>query len=766
MAPYNWPRDGSSPLESANPFRPQSQPPAYHSDDEAAYPRQLPSRPKNPALPASKPMTPASPYGPPHFPPPERTPAMGPGWFEPPKVRIRSASVAHSSSMYSTPPDWFSDPSPRDRPPFGPPCSPKDPLRTGFSTSMFPDILQPPVPGRVTEAETDESTVTGFEPGARPTPVPRSRPPLYKDLGDREIRLVRILPERMSALRCELIHVSLDKPPKYVAVSYARGDPSEAQTVQVDGTDVPISTSLHGALKALRRKSGVITVWADALCINQDNGEERTRQVQHMKDIYSRAQSVAVWLGPEGDASGLAMRLLNHIAHRGDSPAYIRELIGSKSRRREFDAVVRVFERDYWTRLWIVQEIANATAVDVYCGPTRLPFNIYKTASKVFLRHKEDIAAHFPPGTFDSKPQSMTRSRLPYADVLGRHGPAGLPNIPSLLSLGHTSFLHVLQSCRNRHTAVPQDKVFGVLGLLPEEIRDNIKPDYSLSVRDVYINVVDYLLTTTSRLDVICESIHYPSETSTTALPSWTPDWSHITLTNSLGLSYDFKAAGSTKAKWSFKDHRSKLCISAVFLDVVKTRGIAVGPPCCEHDYLMAFMHWRALLLGDREPQDKEEHAQLREVLCRTLCAGQIPTQHSDPRMWSRVCYQAFASVLREKLRYLSLDRELTAYANSAQEISITAQKRIVGETCGGRMKGRCLFTTQNDGLVGMGTGSMAAGDIVVVPLGCYSPVILRPEGPGLYRFVGDVYVDGYMYGEAIDEWEKGRKELDEYVLC
>lgn len=60
----------------------------------------------------------------------------------------------------------------------------------------------------------------------------------------------------------------------------------------------------------------------------------------------------------------------------------------------------------------------------------------------------------------------------------------------------------------------------------------------------------------------------------------------------------------------------------------------------------------------------------------------------------------------------------------------------------------------------------MARGDVVVVPYGCSTPVLLRPEGSssgsgyGEYRFVGDVYIHGYMDGEAM---EKGSRE--EFLL-
>lgn len=78
-------------------------------------------------------------------------------------------------------------------------------------------------------------------------------------------------------------------------------------------------------------------------------------------------------------------------------------------------------------------------------------------------------------------------------------------------------------------------------------------------------------------------------------------------------------------------------------------------------------------------------------------------------------------------------------------------------------MMGRCLCITDGD-LVGLGTGFMTVDDIVVVPFECSTPVILRQEGD-VFRLVGDVYVHGYMYGKAVEEYEEGTRQLREYVL-
>lgn len=116
--------------------------------------------------------------------------------------------------------------------------------------------------------------------------------------------------------------------------------------------------------------------------------------------------------------------------------------------------------------------------------------------------------------------------------------------------------------------------MYGLLGVLPQGVQEEFPADYNLTVADVYERVVEPVIRTTGRLDVLCDAIHFPLHTSatSTSLPTFVPDWSYIPQTASLG----------------------QLC-------------------------LMAFVHWRALLL-DARPADED-------ALCRTLALGQIPAR-------------------------------------------------------------------------------------------------------------------------------------------
>lgn len=54
----------------------------------------------------------------------------------------------------------------------------------------------------------------------------------------------------------------------------------------------------------------------------------------------------------------------------------------------------------------------------------------------------------------------------------------------------------------------------------------------------------------------------------------------------------------------------------------------------------------------------------------------------------------------------------------------------------------------------GLGPTSAQPGDVVVIALCANLPLLLRPtdlEGSRLWSFVGELYVDGIMHGEAVE---------------
>lgn len=599
----------------------------------------------------------------------------------------------------------------------------------------------------------------------------------YTPLKAEEFRLVRVLAARISQVKCEILHRFFRDPPDYTAISYAWGDPSDMTKIKIRDENFPafieisISKSLYHALEAMRRKGEDVLVWADALSIDQQNRDEKNQQLSLMADIYKKAQYVSVWLGPEEDDSDLATALLQDVStavQAGADHIQVMNIFSSKAQDGSLLALAALFERKYWNRLWIVQEIFNAASIHVYCGSSQpLPWVVYQTASRVFQQHKKDLENFLP-----RNHSIVSQTQYSYSQMLAYSGPGSLPELDSLVSLGDEALLAVLRACRTKLSSDPRDKVFGILGVLGKEFREELTVDYGRSVKDVFTDVVDFLLTTTDHLDVICEAIHFPVHISSANLPTWVPDWSHIPALSAISLSpgTDFAASGDFKASCRFLgERRNQLEISAIPLGSIPWHGITVGTMCTLMDYLMAFLNWRALLLDHLglKADETESSLSLQEAFCETICFRQIPRSWKDKgrREWMEVCFHVFACLIQERLPCLAIDDQLAYYADFDVGVSPEAKSALIQDYFGSRMMGRCFCLT-SEGRMGLGAGFMARNDRVVVPLGCSTPVLLRPEGNrGEYRFVGDIYVDGYMHGKAIEDLNSDKRQLKRYII-
>jgi hypothetical protein len=112
-------------------------------------------------------------------------------------------------------------------------------------------------------------------------------------------------------------------------------------------------------------------VWIDAVCINQTDIPEETGQIQLMRAIYQQAFWVIVWLGSSPDATKAMdfISILYSKMHRydlGDEELKYMLAVGSKSPR--WPEFFNLPNHPYWTRVWIIQEVAAATHFNIYYG--------------------------------------------------------------------------------------------------------------------------------------------------------------------------------------------------------------------------------------------------------------------------------------------------------------------------------------------------------------------------------------------------------------
>jgi hypothetical protein len=131
------------------------------------------------------------------------------------------------------------------------------------------------------------------------------------------IRLISLQPCRESQadqrLKCELKEVSLAENPSYAALSYTWGENVFPETLLCDGKVFRITKNLYDALTRFRLPDQVVSIWVDAICINQADEQEKSLQIPLMANIYSQATEVLIWLGAETEGSEDVMKYLKRI---------------------------------------------------------------------------------------------------------------------------------------------------------------------------------------------------------------------------------------------------------------------------------------------------------------------------------------------------------------------------------------------------------------------------------------------------------------------
>ena len=110
-------------------------------------------------------------------------------------------------------------------------------------------------------------------------------PGCYRALLPDSIRLLRLLPheDENAPIQCQLFNYSLQESGKrthpYDALSYVWGGSDKPRPISIGEHDLPVTVKLHEALSRLRHRSIERIIWVDAVCINQENEQEKEQQI-------------------------------------------------------------------------------------------------------------------------------------------------------------------------------------------------------------------------------------------------------------------------------------------------------------------------------------------------------------------------------------------------------------------------------------------------------------------------------------------------------
>ncbi|KAF1816121.1 hypothetical protein P152DRAFT_504882 [Eremomyces bilateralis CBS 781.70] len=296
------------------------------------------------------------------------------------------------------------------------------------------------------------------------------------------------------------------------SVSYTWDSLVGTEGIRVNGFRRLVTPNLAAFLRRRRDSKNNITLWVDAICINQANLKEKERQIPMMGMIYAASPLLNIWLGPEQDDSDMAM---DELWNLGSGSPYDKMPILSG---RTLKALELLLSRPWWSRVWILQEVLFGAAgrklgeARVWCGSMNIPWLHVTIAAVRMQSHKDDMRQYFP--AIDNilvleSLRDQAGSRVTAA--------AGAASREAILEL--------VSRFRGFRSTDPRDKIYALLGMLFREAGrqfTEISPTYTATVEDVFTSFALYMLQGGSKLSILRQCHGHLIK----GLPLWVPDWS------------------------------------------------------------------------------------------------------------------------------------------------------------------------------------------------------------------------------------------------
>ena len=586
---------------------------------------------------------------------------------------------------------------------------------------------------------------------------------VYAPLDDpvNEIRLLEIILERTTSiqdhqrLECRLSVHTLDDQLSYTALSYVWGDPDDTRPITIHGHEVQVTKNLAEALYQLRSdQTGPL--WVDALCINQDNEDEKNHQVHRMSKIYRSATDVIAWLSPDERITQRTFEMIRELADMADSlqlphfgdirPQYLidnkevtktmctRLLHESRFQEGDLGLVLSLIENTYWTRVWTIQEVCLARSATLRCGANTIQWSDVLEASKIpewLDVLVSNIYNHTVDEGFQEKVDSLYK---PFEFVYFRQPPAFYISHyfnREGFSLGYL-MIQTLQETK-LECLDPRDRIYALLGLLKEEDRAKFPVDYAKPYTELFIQATLSLLPTGYGSDALLYAgLAYRNEGVEEDLPSWVVDWRCTRLrAEELFKFYDktkpgtpswepigtreiaVRAAVGAEIKQVVSSSNSLRDIVAFFNTVQRDHRLLREKRHGSADYSLEAMTWRTWIYSFT-------HHSLEDEICKTF---ERSMQSSDSGSYPS--------------------------AEELQKLETWGKQRRIDAP-------RNLFIT-TEGSIGSGPPCTQPGDVIHAFEGVDVPLLLRPSHPHTdggekrWKLVGPAFVSDMITGTEND---------------
>jgi hypothetical protein len=318
---------------------------------------------------------------------------------------------------------------------------------------------------------------------------------------------------------------------QYEAISYTWGESKLINPLYLDdGTYVLVTKNLDKALRRLRHSTTTRVLWADAVCINQVDNDEKSTQIPLMARIFRGASKVLAWLddGAEEERGMLLLEQLSRYQEhaKNEFEGHSRSESQHSWKEEENYMIIHKFLGLAWfARLWIIQEIVMNADVILFCGTSSMTW-VRFTAALSNHRHLQ------PRGTL-----SINQHRLDAIQAITnlwrQHSSISVLPTQERSSFAPGGILEIVNKFWGYGCTDPRDRIFALysmtMDIQPSTYQGNIPcvrmdVDYSSSVAQVYQDFASACIARSRPiLDAVLARQYTPG--SNKSWPSWIPDW-------------------------------------------------------------------------------------------------------------------------------------------------------------------------------------------------------------------------------------------------
>jgi hypothetical protein len=563
--------------------------------------------------------------------------------------------------------------------------------------------------------------------------------PLYRRLSGSEIRLIKLLPgDWDDPIICELVYVRLDDRPKFMALSYAWGDPKKTRPITLNGQAYNITTSLFQGLRRLRRMVSTVDenpetfitqtsenfhLWVDAICINQNDENEKGHQISRMTDIYTYADRVCVWLGENEQEDHLIIYRIMGMAHcvslapRFWKP-YLTEFFDGVSSDidRFAQGIIQLTSRKWWSRVWVIQEVclASKTPIILAGGAWSYMKSLLKLVDIIRTRPERRIFATHS-WDFLANPNWLQRIK----EDCEKDNTNQEASDVELSSLGARLEKTIGLSGGFFKATLPHDRIYGLLGLVGlETLPYPLTPDYGRPFPQVYQEYARFIIENTGSLSIILRE-----ENGMHEVPSWVPDF------RSPGAIW--RESRPLSHSISFSGNGNRMTVLGVELGI------------CAHIFnpssREAFHTDPVILAGIQQLDDLIfKSSELRNISRDTALKDWLESERTrqEHDLSIRGLKEVYHSILNE-IRIQGRNQQ-TIHAWTSIARSVGMFSTFVTED--GILASLCRFD-----------GNAQPGDVMVAAKGALAPLLLRPKTEnGEYEYLGYCHYRGFEYDDAL----------------